>query len=337
MRGTAHPPPPLRYEIAAWILAAIALAAAIALRLLPALLAGLLAFELVHVIAPRLRLGQGGAGKLAAIGLIAVGVAVLLTGALVGVVAMFRGDTLAMLLQKMAEILEQTRGKLPEWVLASVPSDADAMKDAITTWLRDNAAELRHLGGEAGHVVVHITIGIIIGAMVSLREARPEGADGPLARALGERARRLGDAFRRVVFAQVRIAALNAIFTGIYLVVVLPLFGVHLPFAKTLVAITFIGGLIPIVGNLISNTVIVIMSLNVSAQVAVASLVFLVVIHKLEYFLNARIVGRGIRASAWELLIAMLVMEAAFGIAGLVAAPIYYAYLKDELDARGLL
>ena len=30
----------------------------------------------------------------------------------------------------------------------------------------------------------------------------------------------------------------------------------------------------------------------------------------------------------------MLVMEAAFGIAGLIAAPFYYAYLKDELSAR---
>jgi len=31
----------------------------------------------------------------------------------------------------------------------------------------------------------------------------------------------------------------------------------------------------------------------------------------------------------------MLLMEAAFGIAGLIAAPIYYAYLKDELAAAG--
>jgi predicted PurR-regulated permease PerM len=31
----------------------------------------------------------------------------------------------------------------------------------------------------------------------------------------------------------------------------------------------------------------------------------------------------------------MLLMEAAFGIAGLIAAPIYYAYVKDELLAAG--
>jgi len=61
------------------------------------------------------------------------------------------------------------------------------------------------------------------------------------------------------------------------------------------------------------------------------------VIHKLEYFLNAKIVGSRINASAWELLLAMLIMEAAFGLPGLVAAPVYYAYLKDELSARGLI
>ena len=37
------------------------------------------------------------------------------------------------------------------------------------------------------------------------------------------------------------------------------------------------------------------------------------------------------------LLLAMLVMEAAFGLPGVVAAPIYYGYLKNELSARGLV
>jgi len=71
--------------------------------------------------------------------------------------------------------------------------------------------------------------------------------------------------------------------------------------------------------------------------VALVSLAYLIIIHKLEYFLNARIIGGHIRARAWELLIAMLVMEAAFGIPGLIAAPIYYAYVKDELRERKLV
>ena len=125
--------------------------------------------------------------------------------------------------------------------------------------------------------------------------------------------------------------------TWLYLGVVLPAFGVDLPLVKTLVAITFIVGLLPIIGNLISNTAIIIVSLSQGLPVAVASFVYLVVIHKLEYFLNARIVGSHINARAWELLVAMLVMEAAFGIAGLIAAPIFYAYFKEELHDKGLV
>jgi predicted PurR-regulated permease PerM len=193
------------------------------------------------------------------------------------------------------------------------------------------------VGGDIGRVLVHVLIGMVIGAMVSLNEAKDAVGNGPFATALAERARRLGDAFRNVVFAQVRISALNTSFTAIYLLAVLPLAGVHLPYAKTLVAITFLAGLLPVVGNLISNTVIVVVSLSRSGSAALGSLVFLIVIHKLEYFLNARIVGARIRAKAWEILLAMLLMESAFGIAGLVAAPIYYAYLKDELAARKLI
>src|SRR5262245_22514667 len=145
------------------------------------------------------------------------------------------------------------------------------------------------------------------------------------------RIQRLDAAFRSVVFAQVRISAINTLLTALYLVVLLPLLGIHLPLSATLIAITFLAGLVPIVGNLVSNTVIVIVSLTVSPPVALGSLAFLVGIHKLEYFLNAHIVGSQIEARAWELLLAMLALEAAFGLPGLVAAPIYYAYLKSEL------
>ena len=117
----------------------------------------------------------------------------------------------------------------------------------------------------------------------------------------------------------------------------LPLLGIHLPLTKTMIALTFAVGLLPVIGNLISNTVIVIVSLSHSPQIAMASLAFLVVVHKFEYFLNARIVGSRISAQSWELLLAMLVMEAAFGLPGVIAAPVYYAWLKQELIDAGLV
>ena len=326
-----------RVDIAAWIVAAALLLIVLRLHLLPALLAGLLVFELVHVIAERFT-GRAG-GKLAAVGLLATLIIGALVGLMFAIVAFVQSDTGSMprLLQKFADIIEASRHKLPTWVLDYIPGDPDAMKDALIATLREHSSELRLMGGEVGKVVVHILIGMVIGGMVSLREAKPPKETGPFASALAERAVRLGDAFRNVVFAQVRISALNTFFTAVYLLVALPLAGVHLPYAKTLVAVTFFAGLLPVVGNLISNTVIVIVSLSQSLMLAVSSLIFLIVIHKLEYFLNARIVGSRINAKAWELLVAMLVMEAAFGIEGLVAAPIYYAYLKNELYARKLI
>ena len=338
--GTAFAGKPSGPEIASWVIAATALILTVKLHLLPALLAGLLVYELVHVPAPFLqRRLSGERAKLLAVALLTVTVVGLVALAIVGAVAFLRGEagSLAALLKKAAEILEEARAALPPAVVERLPATTDELTHMSARWLREHAAEVQIVGKEAGRAFVHILIGMVIGAIVSLHEARPLHEFRPLARALVERAARVGEAFRRVVFAQVRIAAINTVFTGIYLALVLPLFDVKLPLTKTLIAITFLAGLLPVIGNVISNSIIFIVSLSQSIYVAAASLLFLVVIHKLEYFLNARIVGSQIRARAWELLLAMLTMEAAFGIAGLIAAPIYYAYLKDELRDRGLV
>ena len=329
-----------RVTVAAWLLAGLALVMVLPLRLLPALLAGLLVFELVHLTAPLLaRRLTNQRAKLVAVVLLAMAIVAVVVAAGTAIVVLFRSDagSLPGLLAKLAEILENTRDSLPEWLAVSLPSSVEALKAALAHWLREHGSELQLAGKEAVRGFAHILVGLVIGALLALREATAQGAMGPLAAALAERASRLAEAFRRIVFAQVRISAVNTLLTGIYLAGILPLFGVHLPLAKTMVALTFVVGLLPVIGNLVSNSVIVIVSLAHSADVAIASLVFLVVIHKLEYFLNARIVGSQISAKAWELLLAMLAMEAAFGLPGVIAAPIYYAYLKDELRAAGLV
>jgi len=159
----------------------------------------------------------------------------------------------------------------------------------------------------------------------------------PFAREMRNRIQLFGKAFENIVFAQIRISAINTMLTGIFLLGVLPAFGVHLPFSNTLVILTFFTGLLPVIGNLISNTVITIISIGVSFKVAIAALFFLVIIHKLEYFINAKIVGSKIQASAWEILLAFLMMEACFGVNGLLMAPIVYAYLKSELLQEKLI
>lgn len=328
--------PALQYVVGAWSIAAFLLWFVLHFDLLPALLAGLLVFELVHVLTMRLTFVKERRARILAVAFIATVVVGLLTLMIVGAVLFFRNESggYALLLKKSAEVIQSWRHLIPEWMAHSMPANADALQSRVVAWLQQHYAGVQSAGREVTHLLVRIVIGMVIGALIALRQADPPEEYRPLALALANRAERFAEAFRRIIFAQVRIAALNAVLTAFYLALILPLFGINLPLVKTMIFITFVAGLLPVVGNLISNVVVVIVSLSVSPVVAAGSLLYLVAIHKLEYFLNARIVGTQIEARAWELLLAMLVTEAAFGIPGLIAAPIYYAYLKDEISAR---
>lgn len=329
--------PPRNYVIGALLISATLLWLTLRLDLLPALLAGLLVFEMVHVLTLRLPFVREPKARLLAVTFLVVVVVGLFSLAIFAAILFFRSETggYVVLLRKSADIIQSWRGMMPGWVVASLPADADGLQASVLTWLKEHLAAVQSFGQEGTKILVRVVIGMVIGALLALRQADPPARYRPLARALVNRATRFGEGFRRVVFAQVRIAAINAALTALYLVVVLPLLGIQLPLVKTMILVTFLAGLIPVIGNLVSNVVIVVVSLSVSPYVAIGSLVYLVAIHKLEYFLNARLVGSQIQARAWELLIAMLLMEAAFGIAGLIAAPIYFAYLKDELSAAG--
>ena len=118
-------PPALAYDVAAWLMAGGALLLVLLLHLLPALLAGLFVHELVHVLAPRLKMVRirQEQGKLAAIAILALGVVLLLTLAVVGIIAFFRSEagSLPTLLRQMADVLERWRTVLPARVVAYLP------------------------------------------------------------------------------------------------------------------------------------------------------------------------------------------------------------------------
>ncbi len=326
--------------IASYILAAVALLIVLGKGLLAALFSGLLVYSLVHILTPLLgRKISGQRAKMIAVALLSALIVLLLSAGIWGTISFLKSDagSFPVLLKKLAGIIEASRGQIPEWLRGRLPASAEALGEMITEWLRAHAVEAKTIGQKAGRTIAHLLIGMVIGAMAALYDTTTTHNYRPLAAALHERVVNLNLAFRRIVFAQVRIAAINAIFTAIFLVIILPLAGVDLPLQKTMIAVTFFAGLLPVIGNLISNTVIVIIGLSHSLNTAIAALVFLVAIHKLEYFLNAKIIGSHIDARAWELLAAMLVMESVFGLPGIVAAPVLYAYIKKELSDRALV
>ncbi len=331
---------PSHLTTASHVLVAVGLALVVHLHLLSALLAGLLVYSLVNALAPGLQRHLPGARAhwfvVAVLAALVVGI---LTALIVAGIALLNSETgnPTLLFERLMPLIERARTRLPPIITENLPGNVEEIRTTTINWLREHAATLQVAGKQAVRVILQLLIGIVLGAMLALHRTRAQAPGGPLTVLLNTRCSNLVTAFHDVVFAQVKISALNTLLTGIFLLVVLPLFGVYLPLAKTLVVVTFVVGLLPVIGNLISNTLIFIVGLSLSLWVAITALAYLVLIHKLEYFLNARIIGTQIRARAWELLIAMLLMESIFGAPGLIAAPIYYAYLKRELEAARLI
>lgn len=321
--------------LASYVLALLVLWIALKAGLLVSLFSGLLVYSLVSLLVPTIQKKfSHKQSRMIAVIFLSTLIILAISASIWGSYVFFRSDAgnLHSLLQKMADIIEASREHMPEWVSANLPEDVDALKNLLANGFREHAGEAKLLSQEAGHLIIHLLFGMIIGSMVALQDVTDHLRHRVFAAALHQRVANLGQMFHKIVFAQVRISLINTFFTSIYLAVVLPLAGVNLPMTKSMITITFLAGLIPVVGNIISNTVIVIVSLSHSPQVAVISLAFMVVIHKLEYFLNARIIGAKINAKSWELLTAILVLETLFGMPGVIAAPVFYAYIKKELS-----
>jgi predicted PurR-regulated permease PerM len=326
--------------IASWILVFGGLLLVLPMRLLPSLLAGLLVFELVNMLTPQLeRLIAGRRARWVAVALLGTLVVSSLALIFAGVISfvLHEAENPGASLNKFMGVVDRARSQLPPFIDAYLPASAAEFRVAISGWLSKHLSDLQLVGKDAAHMFVTLLIGMVLGAIIALQAIPDPDQRKPLAAALFDRLALLVRAFRNIVFAQIKISLLNTFFTAIFLAVVLPLCGIKLPLTKTLIVLTFLLGLLPVIGNLISNTLITIVGLSLSIWVAVAALGYLILIHKVEYFLNARIVGGQISAKSWELLLAMLIFEAAFGLPGVVAGPIYYAYLKSELRQAQLV
>jgi len=214
-------------------------------------------------------------------------------------------------------------------------TDFDSLRDAVVDQLKQEAHYLESVAHFAGHTFTAIVLsilGIVIAASLFLTGGFIPHADGARnnlhVACTDEIAARFWDFYRSfstVMGAQIAISIINTILTGVFLM------SVRLPHAPLLIAITFLCGLVPIAGNLVSNTIITFVALSVSLKLAVASLVFLILIHKLEYFLNSTIIGQRIHNPVWLTLIALIIGERLMGIPGLVLAPVVLNYLRVEM------
>ena len=241
---------------------------------------------------------------------------------------------------------------LPEVADTSIPSasawaqkqqielpftDFDSLRDAVVDELKQEAHYLQsvaHFAGSTLSLFVLSIIAIVIASNLFLKptfDPRP-GAGGSrnnlyvaCTAEVSARFRDFHRSFSTVMGAQITISLINTALTGLFLV------ALRLPYAPLLIATTFLCGLVPIVGNLVSNAIIMFVALSVSLKVAIAALIFLIVVHKLEYFLNSKIIGQRIRNPVWVTLIGLIIGERLMGIPGLILAPVVLDYLRVEM------
>ncbi|PLK58874.1 hypothetical protein CEX73_01325 [Candidatus Palibaumannia cicadellinicola] len=329
----------LYLKATSYLLMFLCIATIIPLHLFPCFIAGFLAYEVIISLTPWFeRLVGIGWARWVIVTLIAIFVVIAMTLGIIRLLSFLTSD-----IQHGIDIIAETnrifsnvKNRIPDFLSPLfLPQSAEELKDKLLNLIESNLIIIRNMGSTFLHGIITIFIGLIIGAVISLN--KPSSSSTYFTHQLLARLHYLSQAFRHIVFAQIKVSLVNTLLTSMIILISLPFFGINLPLGKTLIVLTFIFGLLPIIGNLISNFMIIISAFSVSLTVGGFMMIYLIFIHKLEYVINAEIMGNSIQAKSWELLLAMLISEAAFGIEGLVAAPIYYAYLKNELRAHKLI
>lgn len=306
------------------------LAVAIAVVLLhlgPALLAGLLSFTILEISHRRVTrwLRRENLRWAAVLAFAIVAVAGGWT------VVYFVQNALRTLPNLLVELWPQIHALADQYQFTLPFGDTDELRELGVLSITENFEVVTKTGGLLTERVFHVVLGVFIAVLAFTSPAGPARSSDSLGDQLwgeiSDRVRVFMHSFELVFGAQVAISAINATLSGIFLVTL------GFPNAGFLVVATFLLGLLPIIGNVLSNTLIVGVGITLSLEYAVLALVFLVTIHKLEYFLNSRIVGGSIRLPMWQTLLGILVGEVVLGVPGIVIAPALIHYVREELTA----
>ncbi len=147
-----------------------------------------------------------------------------------------------------------------------------------------------------------------------------------------ERVRLFYHYFKVVMGGQIIISFINTSITAAVIMVI------GLPNAAILIILVFILGLLPIIGNIISNTILTATALAAAgAFEAAVCLGLLVGIHKLEYFLNSKIIGDIVKLPMAITLSALVITEIVLGPFEMIIAIPLVLFIRHEMEnIRGL-
>ena len=212
-------------------------------------------------------------------------------------------------------------------------TDYTSLKVMAVNEFKDSVANVGRYLRAAAFEIAQLIIGLVVAVSMFLSakwgtEHDPltshDSLYATVVRELNLRFRTFFDSFSRVIGAQLTISAINTALTAAFLV------WTGYPYKTVIIVLTFLFGLLPIIGNILSNTLVVGVGFTISPQMALIALIFLVVIHKLEYFLNSKIIGGRIKNPMWLTLIGLVLGEKLMGVPGMILAPVVLHYIKVE-------
>ncbi len=252
-----------------------------------------------------------------------------------GVVPRFLADAPEYLRSLDANLVRKVTDLLASWNLSV---DVGELKVRAVEWGRGHLGQSFDLARRTGTNVVLLVVAFVITFLIThdrISRSPAAAADDPpadlwhfLSAFLAGKIGAFYGFFRQVMAGQVVISLVNTALTFGLLV------ALNIPHKVALTVLVFVFGLLPIVGNLISNTLICLSAFLWAGLVQlVAALVFLVVIHKLEYFLNGKIIGNIVKLPMSITLLALIVGEALFGISGMILSIPVILFARAELSA----
>src|SRR5262249_38533638 len=200
------------------------------------------------------------------------------------------GYTINQTIRTLRDVPDQAIPSIIKWAklhqIEPPFSDYDSLKDWATDTVKGQVHYLANVAKFARGATTQfafVIIGLVV-AMSMFLNPQLELGRNPRQRStnyyslccdcIALRFATLYQSFATVMGAQIIISAINTVFTAIFV------FAVSLPHASVIIGLTFLFGLIPIIGNLISNSLIVGIAFTVSPGSALLALAFLVVIHK---------------------------------------------------------
>jgi predicted PurR-regulated permease PerM len=182
----------------------------------------------------------------------------------------------------------------------------------------------KHYAGNAlsaasavGHFFVHVLIGFILALVYVLEEEElrvfwarvdPRSLSGTLGRWIGH----VSDATIVTIQLQLIVAVFNTVTT----LPVLLLLGV--PHVGSLMVVIFVSALVPVIGNIVSGTILSLLAFQQRGWLGVGIFVGLTfVLHKIEsYYLSPRLTARHVKIPGFLLIISLIACEHVFGFKG---------------------